>query len=481
MANASMRATMASCIKRDSALAYLVRRTMKSQLNLLLGIFLSTHFGSEALLQAQPLSHRVGMPSVENTLRFPLVGQPPSGARPFFDIYPVDLSFDLVDWAPPDSPPAFLVRTNAATNDFYFTPNIPPGARQVFVRTPTNIFVTALPGPTGLYQVGRVSRLVTDPSRTNRYNVATNNSFMITIWYPARALAGQYPAEYVERNLAISGAYPKLYSFARTNALLPLDSGNAECCSYPVILYSHGGVDFRNDNSGKAEELASHGFVVVAPDHTTAFATVFPDGRRLTGTSLDANNASQLQRANTNRLADFKFLLGLLEDWSRNDPLLAGRIDLQNVGAFGWSLGGNPCAQLSLTDSRCKAVAFLSCFFQGVINEVGRGLPAAAMLLFHDDYLSQSDAIAGLESFPALDVFRHTNTNAFLAQISQTRHESFRDLITTDRTGQSDRKAEQITRALLVSFFNRYLKSQNDGLLDNPKAIYPAIFNYHKK
>ena len=63
-----------------------------------------------------------------------------------------------------------------------------------FYRTPTNHFTAAYPRPTGPYPVGRIDRLITDPTRRNRHGLSTNGSFAITVWYPAASTAGQRPA-----------------------------------------------------------------------------------------------------------------------------------------------------------------------------------------------------------------------------------------------------------------------------------------------
>jgi predicted dienelactone hydrolase len=51
-------------------------------------------------------------------------------------------------------------------------------------------YPTHMRDPTGPYEVGRIDRLVTDPSRRNRYGDSTNGSFMVAVWYPAEPNAG---------------------------------------------------------------------------------------------------------------------------------------------------------------------------------------------------------------------------------------------------------------------------------------------------
>ena len=52
---------------------------------------------------------------------------------------------------------------------------------------------------------------------------------------------------------------------------------------FPVVLYSYGYHGHRKLNTHTVEELASHGFVVVAVDHGDCVGTVLSDGRYLKG------------------------------------------------------------------------------------------------------------------------------------------------------------------------------------------------------
>jgi hypothetical protein len=63
----------------------------------------------------------------------------------------------------------------------------------MFFRTAAGSLITPYRQPTGPFSVGSITRLVTDPSRRNRYGISTNGSFMITVWYPALPEAGRLP------------------------------------------------------------------------------------------------------------------------------------------------------------------------------------------------------------------------------------------------------------------------------------------------
>ena len=121
---------------------------------------------------------------------------------PYYDLYPMETSTNLADWAPL----ATLQRTNTALDTLQFLDADAPHFTQRFYRTWTNALLTPIPQPTGPYSVGTFSMMLTDPSRTNTA-LHTNYQFMITFWYPAVAQASVLPAKYMEPQIAMCGVY----------------------------------------------------------------------------------------------------------------------------------------------------------------------------------------------------------------------------------------------------------------------------------
>ncbi|HUL51326.1 MAG TPA: hypothetical protein VLU94_01950, partial [Candidatus Nitrosotalea sp.] len=148
--------------------------------------------------QVNPHRIQTLTPLPDGGLLIGMTGNAAPQFRPYFDIFPVDVSGNLTDWTPLDS----LLRTNSSTNLLTYIDAGAIGKGTRFYRMFTNSFPTPLPKPDGPSTVATTSLLLTDPSRTDRYNVATNSSFMITLWFPAPPEPGALPRPYIESKLA---------------------------------------------------------------------------------------------------------------------------------------------------------------------------------------------------------------------------------------------------------------------------------------
>src|SRR5262249_33347582 len=121
-----------------------------------------------------------------------------------------------------------------------------------------------------------------------------------------------------------------------------------------------------------AEELASHGYVVVGVDlPAIAFAVRFGDGRvsrfseELWAQRRSQEDAANFEQEQINACAmDLCFVLDQLEtlqSGATESPLL-GQLDLQRVGIIGHSIGGRIAARACQIDKRPKAAAILDAF-----------------------------------------------------------------------------------------------------------------------
>ena len=135
---------------------------------------------------------------------------------------------------------------------------------------------------------------------------------------------------------------------------------------YPVLIFSHGWTGVRTQNTYQAEELASHGYIVIAPDHTYgAGIVVFPDGTAILNNPdlLPENSPSEEEYDRIVRVlgqawvGDLQFVLDeaeLLNDGTI-PSIFTDKLDLTRVGFFGHSTGGGAVIEACYLDSRCKA------------------------------------------------------------------------------------------------------------------------------
>jgi dienelactone hydrolase len=364
---------------------------------------------------------------------------------------------------------AVLLRTNNESHPLWFQDTLAQGFQHRFYRTLTNHLLTAWPQPSGPFTVGTVDRVMVDPARTNlyRYSPATN-AFMVTFWYPAApAGAGTMPDGMWDRRFAAdSNAAAALGFDTKWVSIFPRLAGHrfkdapwtAGSSRYPVIIYAHGLAASRKLQSQAVEDLASHGYVVVAMDHTDCWATEFPGGRYLTGNFV----FSQLKGDVPNRLLDMQFLLDELARLNQGDPFFAGRLDLDRIGIYGGSFGGM-VVETCRSDSRVKCAALWDAM-NVQLNNAGLQKPLLIALGESNLFFSQDQWL-----------FSKAVTNATFLQIRGAQHPTGSDVAWTMDSPQG-RKPALAINACMVWFFDTYLKGEAPSFPANPE-----IYNVQRK
>lgn len=132
-------------------------------------------------------------------------------------------------------------------------------------------------------------------------------------------------------NFTVKKSVKKFFDTSRNRQLLTdiyIPESNNSHQSIPVIIISHGlGLDSSNFRY-LAKHLASHGLAVIVPNH--------PD------VLLKKINLTKLEEAKelVDRPLDIKYILDELEKIDQVHTPFQGKLNLQQVGVFGQSLGG---------------------------------------------------------------------------------------------------------------------------------------------
>src|SRR5205814_8313318 len=124
------------------------------------------------------------------------------------------------------------------------------------------------------------------------------------------------PGTFYDKQLAEDPGYADIYTDRVPRFVahsLPSAKASSDHANYPVIIYSHGLGGHRAQNNAQCENLASHGYIVVSPDHADAYGTVFPDGRYLHGTDTSQWLDTWNRAAFLGRVQDLRLVLADLE------------------------------------------------------------------------------------------------------------------------------------------------------------------------
>jgi len=435
----------------------------------------------DSLAQA-PLPHSFANITAlpDRTMSLTLTGRVASTFRPYYDLYPIEVSSDLATW----KPLATLIRTNASTNISVYLDAAAAQFSARFYRTATNHLITPTLRPTGPYAVGKFSLLLNDPSRTNRYNVRTNSSFMVSYWYPAEAKAGELPGVWEDKPLAQDPNWWDFYTDRVPRFVahsLPAASISTNESKYPVIVYVHGYSGTRAENQEKFEDLASHGYIVISADHWEGYGTVFPDGRYLHGSSVYAGETWDmalsdpilLQTAFERRIQDVRIILADLDRGDSGISRLASHADTNNIGLMGFSFGGGVALEMCRANDRCRAALCVDGGLGGGADEVVRvGLQKPWLRMSRSELAGNP----GNQSF-----FDKATNNAVWFVLSNTVHPSFVYGYETTDPSSANRELQRTMKAYILSFFNKYLKGQDDHLLDGPSTNFPRVINFQRK
>ena len=235
-----------------------------------------------------------------------------------------------------------------------------------------------LPVPTGPYQVGGQILYWTDESRDEWFTEEASDKrrLVVQIWYPTSQQSGE-TMDYLlnaERRLPRLAAQLNLWPpiidhmrLVKTNAYrdAPLALGEN---SQPrrLLVFSHGLGGTRNQNAVQAEELASHGYVVISTDHAyDSYFTIFEDGSTadyrsgangpLTTEEFWAFRNPQL----ATRTADVRFMLDRVGALNAAGDAFWQHVGVDHVGVFGHSYGGATSIMAGASDARIDAVIAL--------------------------------------------------------------------------------------------------------------------------
>ena len=346
------------------------------------------------------------------------------------------------------------------------------------------------PVPSGPHAVGLREIHWYDENRLDPLTSAPDDQRRVParIWYPTEVDRQTENATYILSVDEFAGV-PTIENAAHVRSNSYFDTPPAEG-AFPVLVYHHGGGWPRMIGTAFGEELASHGYVVFSIGHdgfnqstqrpdgssTVADAAPFPEE---TGDLLkDALASWEFLETHHFPLwvQDSIFALDAIEEL--NDPAsgdsLAGHLDLERIGMYGWSFGGATSIETMTLDERVKAAVDLDGQLFGQAAEVGTDRPFMLVkasevgLPTSDDPEQQSRINEAIEELLGLVEQRENqlieaSTGPWhLIEIAGADHGTFSDLVhlTPVSTPLESEKSHTLISDLLREFFDLYLRKR---------------------
>ncbi len=354
----------------------------------------------------------------------------------------------------------------------------------------------SLPELSGPYPVGRRFLDWVDQSRSDPFHKSARRELVVSVWYPAQETSASQTGTYLPGNRGLVMArFQSMMMRLRVQSFwsallydpLPRDfivgikthavdnlPVSREKPSFPVLLFSPGFGAMPTEYSAVLEDIASHGYVIVAINPTDFVpATVFENGRTVYP-SVWHISLYDPEKAYPIWVQDILF--GLNEVSRENeDPQspLFDRLDMTKVGAFGHSFGGAASAGACHFDSRLRAG----------LNLDGAPYGDHSTWVFRQPFmLVQSGRRAYRDS--ADEEFYKGLANGYRAVIKGSTHHAFTDEtmlpLPEDRRNAlvgsiPGPRMVRMTSLLVCAFFDIYLRKKPSALLKDVSSQFPEI------
>lgn len=313
-----------------------------------------------------------------------------------------------------------------------------------FLLAPVSRAEEKLPDPTelGPYPVGVTTLTFVDHTRLDPATRGPR-TLLTEIWYPATEETRDLPKNKLS-DFLLRGAHNGLnvavrMAFGADASSLDDDFTNDAVRDarmrdgkFPLIVFSHGNGGIRNQSSFWCDHMASHGYIVVAPDHTGNARVTVVENR------LVLYHPDGWEQAEEARPQDVSFLIDRMAAFNRGeDSRFAGRIDMDRIGVAGHSFGGWTSIAVANTDPRVDAI-----------------LPMTPVLPERKNYdmpvlvlLATEDATIGLEgNEKARRYFEESEGPHYLVEMFDGGHFSPTDMFQIDpEHGDGVGKGERVT------------------------------------
>jgi len=389
--------------------------------------------------------------------------------------------------------------------------------------------LTALPKPTGIFQIGRTHLNFIDENRVDPSPLAggKKRDVPILIWYPIDESGTSSPLKLIKqrdldsfKKFVVFQSIPDEFCNILTNSYEDAPITN-EVHKLPVLIYNHGLTATMDLSTTLMEHLASHGYVVVSIGHPYDGVASYPDGRSIPidvqkyeaflkrSRSEEENkkneeflaqirrediSVEEMKKATENDLLDSKlnneikvwiddvlFIKDVLERMNEGkiESQFKGKMDLvKGIGVFGISFGGATATLSCCLDDGLKYTVNIDGSMHSGLEERFK-FNQPSMFMY-------SEQAAGINKY----FYTINKDDTYSVSIKDSKHFDFSDISyilknwmkeLPETYGKIDGNLmDRIRNDYVLSFFDKYIKG-NDALLLERNPYNEVIFKKRKK
>jgi dienelactone hydrolase len=231
---------------------------------------------------------------------------------------------------------------------------------------------------------------------------------------------------------------------------------------FPMVIILHGRGSSKTNYTWLAEEICSHGYVVIIADYPGSGLTIVSDG-----TVVGLNNPADLQDEVKQMSDDTCFLLHELS----NNNFVSGIADPNNIGMIGHSLGSMAVFNIGLDNCGFKAAINFDGYPFGEAIERGVNIPHLTLWGELPGHLGVPIDTLKKRRDKIWSNFIEASGNSFLVvKVKGMYHTDFNDLIFLRSNNERARnqgsihaqKGFQIVSALTIAYLNHKLKGEKN-------------------
>ena len=351
----------------------------------------------------------------------------------------------------------------------------------------------------GKYFVGTQNFQLVDSTRSMWFtdDIKSYRTLSVKMWYPADENSLSERAPYVDQYELIAKALST--SLGVPEALMSR-AGAVKCNSwlntdisignFPIVIYSHGHQSLKIANTFQAEEIASNGYIVIAPDHTyDAALTIINEDKiiytrsKLPNSDEEAEDSEMIKRVKEQlniRVEDISFIIDKMTEKFSKDKQFNQSADFENIGIFGHSFGGCTAIMAANNDNRIDAILGLDAYFLPLPNYIiDKDINKPFV---HLGQTSWGDS----NNYELMKIWgSNNNQNSFHFSVEGSKHNDFTDFsqfTKLTRKFGSGKVPRQIMRNIMndvmLQFFNYHLKSIDNFDANQFENKYKRVKTY---